>query len=197
MIKEKLSSTIEIAKGEPIKLVAKVAGEPQPKIQWVKDNVPIKESENVHLTQKPDGTVALEIDSAKESDSGKYELKATNVKGTTVSSSDVVIASKQIADSIIKQKLPSNIEIAEGKPLKLEAKVTGNPEVQWTKDGSPVKANENVKIDKKSDGTVSLEIEKAQPEDTGKYELKATTPKTQSVSSSDVVVGGKNFDYEL
>ena len=95
-MKEKLPSTIEIAKGEPIKLVAKVAGEPQPKIQWVKDNVPIKESESVHLTQKPDGTVCLEIDSAKESDAGKYELKATNAKGTTTSSSDVSISGKNL-----------------------------------------------------------------------------------------------------
>ena len=96
LIKEKLVSKIEIAEGEPIKLVAKVAGEPQPKIQWVKDNVPIKESENVQLTQKPDGTVALEINSAKESDSGKYELKVTNAKGTTISSSDVSISGKSL-----------------------------------------------------------------------------------------------------
>ena len=96
MIKEKLTSKIQIAEGESIKLVAKVAGEPQPKIQWIKDNVPIKESENVHLTQKPDGTVVLEIDSAKESDSGKYELKATNAKGTATSSSDVSISGKSL-----------------------------------------------------------------------------------------------------
>lgn len=92
MIKEKLTSKIQIAEGEPIKLVAKVAGEPQPKIQWVKDNVPIKESENVHLTQKPDGTVALEIDSAKESDAGKYELKASNSKGKANTASDIAVS---------------------------------------------------------------------------------------------------------
>ena len=96
MIKEKLPSKIETAKGESIKLVAKVAGEPQPKIQWIKDNVPIKESDNVHLSQKPDGTVSLEIDSAKESDTGKYELKASNSKGSATSTTDIVVSGKII-----------------------------------------------------------------------------------------------------
>ena len=43
------------------------------------------------MSQKPDGTVSLEIDSAKESDAGKYQLKASNSKGSAKSTSDVMI----------------------------------------------------------------------------------------------------------
>lgn len=95
-------------------------------------------------------------------------------------------------DKIIKQKLPSKIEIATGQPLNLQAKLEGHPlpEVQWLKDGIKIESNEDVKIIKKPDGTVALNIEQARPEDSGKYELKAIGPKGESTSYSDVVVGG-------
>lgn len=85
---------IVIAKGEPILLIAKVQGSPE--IQWSKDRIPIKQSEDVHLEQKPDGTVKLEIDSAKESDSGRYELKASNSEGTATSAINIQISGKWI-----------------------------------------------------------------------------------------------------
>ena len=87
--------------------------------------------------------------------------------------------------------MPSNIEVAEGKPLKLEAKVAGKPEVQWSKDGTQLKPGDNVKIDKKPDGTVSLEIDQTKSDDSGKYELKVIDSKAKCISSSNVVVEGK------
>ena len=89
-----LPPTVQSIKGEPIKLVCKVEGEPQPKVEWSKDNIPIKESENVHLGQTPDGTSILLIYSAKESDAGEYKLKASNPKGTTTAKSDIKVNRK-------------------------------------------------------------------------------------------------------
>ena len=112
----------------------------------------------------------------------------------------MLISGEPTADSMIKQKLPPKIEVAEGKPFKLEVKVDGRPlpDVQWFKDGVPLKPNEHIKFGIKPDGTVTLEIKEAQPGDTGKYELKATSPNGQSsATSSDVVVGSKNIDSNI
>ena len=100
---------------------------------------------------------------------------------------------KPLDASIIKENLPSNVNIAVGQPLTLQAKVASNLpiNVQWIKDGIPIKQSDSIKIDGiKSDGTVSLKIEQTQPQDAGKYELKATGPKGEAVSSSNVVIGG-------
>ena len=102
---------------------------------------------------------------------------------------------KPLDASIIKEKLPSNVNIAVGQPLNLQAKVASPApaNVQWFKDGIPIKQSDDIKIDKKPDGTVSLKIEQTHPEDTGKYELKVSDSKGESVSSSDVLVGGTKF----
>ena len=99
---------------------------------------------------------------------------------------------KPLDASIIREKLPSNVNIAVGQPLNLQAKVASPvpANVQWFKDGIPIKQSDDIKIDKKPDGTVLLKIEQTQPQDAGKYELKATGPKGEAVSSSNVVIGG-------
>lgn len=91
VIIEKLPKNIQVLKGEPLKLVAKIEGSPKAKVEWSKDGVPLKESEKMKLLKKPDGNVLLEINSANESDAGKYELKVSDAAGATTSSSDIVV----------------------------------------------------------------------------------------------------------
>lgn len=94
--------------------------------------------------------------------------------------------------------LPSNLNVVVGKPLNLQAQVDGRPlpDVEWFKDGVPLKPSEHVKFGIKPDGTITLEIKQARPEDTGKYELRATCPAGKFVTASDVVVGGNyNNNY--
>lgn len=106
---------------------------------------------------------------------------------------NIHLSAKISEDSVFKQKLPSNLTVGVGKPLKLQAQVYGVPlpNVQWFKHGIPLLPSEHVKIDIQPDGTVTLTIDQTKPEDKGKYELRATIPDGTAASVSNVTVSGK------
>lgn len=64
-----------------LRLEAKVSGKPTPKVTWLRNNEPLKKSENVKETF--DGkNIVLEITGAdSEVDSGDYKCIATNPLG--------------------------------------------------------------------------------------------------------------------
>jgi hypothetical protein len=70
------------------------------------------------------------------------------------------------------------------------ARVDGEPmpKTEWTKDGKPIKASDRIIIEAKPDGTVSLSIDNAKLQDSGKYAVKATNPKGEVSSSTNVKV---------
>ena len=93
-ITTKLPSNIEVEEGETIKLVAKFDGDAETKVEWICNNIALKPSENVIMFQNIDGTVSLEITFASQTDSGEYELRVTNSKGSAKSSSNVKVSSE-------------------------------------------------------------------------------------------------------
>jgi len=198
MIIKKLPESVQVVEGKPLNLVAQVEGEPIPEVKWTKDGVPIKPSEGVKIETKPDGTVALSIDCAQPQDAGKYAVIAKSPSGEVASSSDVDVLKGDRKPFVFKQQLPDSINVVEGEPLNLVAKIAGKPlpNVQWTKDGVPIKPSEGVKIETKPDGTVSLSIDCAQPQDAGKYILSVDTPSGQVSSSSDATVS-KSRTYRI
>lgn len=179
-----LPDIVSAKEGEPLKLTAKVDGD-QPEIQWLKDGKPIDpNTPGVTMNQKPDGTVELIIEKAKPEDSGKYGLVVSGAGGSAESSTKADVTPTK-APSIV-QELPDSVTANEGEHLKLTAKVDGdNPEVQWMKDGKPIDAKtQGVTTIQKPDGTVELVIEKAKPEDSGKYGLVVSSPHGTAESST-------------
>ena len=189
---------IEVNENETVSLDIKVSGNPT-EVSLFKDGKDISAEATVTIKQTSNEDYIIVIEKIKYIMAGEYQCKIANKYGHDVSKGRVSVKRKSVEekaakDSIITQNLPSSINVVTGQPLKLDAKVEGSPspDVEWLKDGIPIKPSENIIIEKKPDGTVSLEIKQAQPGDSGKYELKATSPKGQSVSSSDVKVGGKH-----
>ena len=192
---------IEADEGETVSLNVKVDGSPTPDVKFVKDGKDLSAESNVTIKKEGEKGFVMTIMNIKYQMSGEYECQISNKLGKQVSKGTVTVLrkskdeedkSKEKEDLLIKKKLPSDVDVTPGKPLNLEAKVDEQSDVQWFKDGVAVESSEDVKIIQKSDGTVALKIEQTQPEDSGKYELRASGSKGESVSSSDVKVGGKN-----
>uniref|UniRef100_A0A0N5A493 non-specific serine/threonine protein kinase n=1 Tax=Parastrongyloides trichosuri TaxID=131310 RepID=A0A0N5A493_PARTI len=68
-----------IQKHHQCKLICSVTGNPTPKIEWLKDGVPVNQ-DRVQLNYKA-GVCSLEIFNAKKEDAGEYVCRATNDLG--------------------------------------------------------------------------------------------------------------------
>lgn len=71
--------------GESLNLAVHVTGDPDPQIQWIKNNNPLSSSEVVDLKYK-NGIAKLNINEVYPEDEGVYTCKATNVMGTAETS---------------------------------------------------------------------------------------------------------------
>lgn len=92
----------------------------------------------------------------------------------------------------------SDTRLQAGSPLKLECKVTSQPEAEfeWFKDGERITPNDRVHIDTLNDGTSRLWIEKALTSDDGMYRCVAKNA-TGAASSKATVSVRRKFDQIL
>lgn len=186
---ESLPATTKIAEGETLKLVAKVSGSPLPEVKWYKDNEEVIPDERTTIQLLPDGTAILKIANALPQDSGNYKMVAENSSGkvATQTCADVKKLPKK---GTIDTSLPGQVKVTQGQPLKLTAKISGHPkpEIQWMKDGRPIRAGGRAILSTLPDGTVSLEIDLCNPEDAGKYTLTVSNNLGESVAESNVEI---------
>ncbi|XP_015490360.1 myosin light chain kinase, smooth muscle isoform X3 [Parus major] len=79
---------------------------------------------------------------------------------------------------------PQSLEASEGQEIKFKSKVSGKPkpDVEWFKEGRPIKAGEDVQI-YEEDGIHCLWIKKAYLRDSGSYSCTAVNPKGQTSTS--------------
>lgn len=72
-----------VKEGSPIELQVKVVGQPAPEIKWLHDGEEIvPDNKHIKITEQPDGTSSLVIDTARPKDSGEYVVIAANDSGT-------------------------------------------------------------------------------------------------------------------
>ncbi|EEC19673.1 conserved hypothetical protein, partial [Ixodes scapularis] len=179
-----LPSKVRVDEGQPLKLEAKIPGHPLPDIQWLKDGEPVVPSNRVKLSQAPDGTVVLEVDSAKPGDAGHYTVVARNDQGKATSETDVEIPSTPAFSEGLK-----DATLTEGCPGKLEAKLSRcspPPDVEWYKDGEPILPSDHMQPVQEPDGTVALKIDKVTPDDAGHYSIVAGNDEEKAISDADV-----------
>lgn len=185
----KLATTTKVEEGEPLQLSVKVDGSPMPDIKWYKDDQEIIPDDHIHLSVLPDGTAQLEIASAEPKDSGVYKLVAANPSGQVATQTNADVKKKP-KKATVDQALPSTLTAVQGEPLKLTAKISGHPtpDVKWLKDGRPIRNGGRVNISELPDGTVSLEIDAAKPEDAGNYSLVVSNDLGENSSDAAVEV---------
>nr|XP_042904670.1 obscurin-like isoform X3 [Parasteatoda tepidariorum] len=183
---------LKIKDGETGQLSVKVVGEPKPTLRWLKDGKELIPTNRVESVEEPDGTVALVIKNARPEDAGDYSVVVQNSLGEAKSEAPVEV---QYPPTFQKPLKPVNV--VEGYPAKLEAKLAGSPppEIKWFKDGEEVKPdNVHVKEIISPDGTVALLIDNCKPEDAGKYSLVAKNPLGENSSSGGLGVSDKTSD---
>ncbi|KAG8183020.1 hypothetical protein JTE90_017107 [Oedothorax gibbosus] len=173
--------------GEQFKFEAEVHGYPAPEITWFKDNKPVES----HLTASKSGDVyKLEGTAKSVEDAGTFTCKAKNPAGEDSRKSTL-----KISDFAPKftEKLPSSIDLVEGEPLNLKAKVSGKPvpEIKWVKDGKPLRPSSHLTMKVSPDGTAELSVQNMTHEDAGVYKVVAENEKGQAATESSVGVAFK------
>ena len=141
------------------RLVITSVGSPQPTIKWFKDDIELKNVSN----QISNDTYELIIPNVKLEDEGIYKAIVSNDIGDKESQCKLTIT----APTDLQCEFSEQQIVQVGQPIHLECYVTGRPQpdVTWTKDGKEIKQSDRVKMIKKPDGTCSMTIKQAMPDD--------------------------------
>ncbi|XP_061016921.1 hemicentin-1 isoform X2 [Dama dama] len=163
-----------------IKLECETRGLPMPVITWYKDGQPVISSSQALYVEKGQ---FLHIPRAQLSDSATYKCQVTNVAGTAEKSFHVDIYVPPMIEGDLAAPLNKQVIVAHS--LTLECRAAGHPPpvLTWLKDGVPVKAGGNIRIEA---GGKKLEITRALEVDRGQYVCVATS-----------VAGEKEIKYEV
>ncbi|XP_046430796.1 obscurin isoform X7 [Neodiprion fabricii] len=166
-----LPRSAEVDEGEPLELKAKLDGSPIPSVKWFKNGEEVKPDGHIKIESLPDGTVKLTIENVKPTDCGAYKLIATNPNGDAAALCAVAVKPEPKKPSFVKGLEDAKAIV--GQPLKLEAQVVAfpNPQIQWCKDGVPIRQTKEVNFSNDPNGLIGLSIDKVRPEDAGTYSL--------------------------
>ncbi|XP_051165291.1 obscurin isoform X2 [Leptopilina boulardi] len=183
-----LPKSLNIDEGKPLELSINVDGSPIPIVKWYKDGEEIKPNDHIKLNKLPDGTMKLSIDRVIPTDCGAYKVVSKNSGGEETSLCAVAIKPKARKPSFSK-----NLEDAKalvGEPLKLEARVDAfpNPQLQWLKDGFPIRPSKEINFVNEPNGLIGLTIDKLRPEDAGVYSLVVTNELGEITGTANVQV---------
>uniref|UniRef100_A0A674IMN9 Hemicentin-1 n=1 Tax=Terrapene triunguis TaxID=2587831 RepID=A0A674IMN9_9SAUR len=171
----------QVIAGNSLTLECKAAGNPPPLLTWLKDGVPVKASDNLHIVS---GGKKLEILNAVEADHGQYICVATSIAGEKEIKYDVEILVPPLVE---RGEEPSNYIVILHSPLELDCPATGTPPptIMWLKDGQPVEEGDGYKI--LLNGRKLL-ISRAQVSDTGRYKCVATNKAGDHERELDITV---------
>lgn len=182
---EQVESPFRISDDGDVTMEVKVAGNPDPEIEWTRDDQPIKESDRIQLLKKGDNVYSLVIKGAQPEDEGKYTCTATNPAGKTMRTYTLNIGGVKtkplgpLEEAIAPPKIlerpergPS-FDVSEDGDVKLEVHFSGQPEVEWSKDGVPIQESSHFQMQSK-EGVHTMVIKGAIPDDKGLYKCTAS-----------------------
>ncbi len=179
-----------------MKLQCDISGRPAPDVEWFKDDEPAENIRQIKI-DNVSGLCTLKIKSLKPGHSGTYRCVATNAAGTAETAT-VVTVREEIAPPEMKERL-RNKDVREGERVKLELRVTGEPELTWTKDGKAIKSEGRFLITNTptANNTYSLEIRDCTLQDSGRYKCVAKNSRGQVFCSCTVSVLEKQLAPEF
>ena len=197
-----LASAFQISDDGDVTMEVKVAGNPFPEIEWTRDGEPIKESDRIHVLTKIDDIYSLVIRGAGPKDEGEYTCTATNSAGKTMRTFTLNVddtTSKHVAPVEEAVAPPRVMELPERRAsfhisyegdVKLQVKFSGEPEIEWSKDGKPVHNSSHIQLQSK-EGVHTLLIKGATPDDKGLYKCTATNKAGMAWKTFTVEFEGK------
>uniref|UniRef100_A0A914RXC9 Ig-like domain-containing protein n=1 Tax=Parascaris equorum TaxID=6256 RepID=A0A914RXC9_PAREQ len=194
--------------GQKVALECQVEGHPEPVVKWLKDGQNVTQCPDYEISE--DGVKhRLLIPNVQAPDSGRFTIQAMNAAGVKQSSCTLIVAPaptpipgvKSIAESPAPPQTPVGpsaplfLKELKHQPLKpgaqvvLEARVVGNPppQVEWLKNGSPLK-NYRAKTEyDPHSGICLLTIPQMFTDDIGEYTCKATNTNGVAESSAHLL----------
>lgn len=166
----------------------------------------IPDGQRIKVVNLPDGSQALIIDKVTPEDAGEYQVIAGNTEGTSSCKGVVSVVGKLQSD--VPEEKPAfvnpmrDVYVEEGQPLSLSASFVGNPipEVNWTKDGTPLQPADRLTVT--CDGKkTELEINPCEPNDAGVYECRISNPlgddSTKSTANVRKIFQSPNFTQKF
>lgn len=212
----KTLSDVKATEGSPVKLECVVKGEPEPTVQWLREDLPIDPSPDFDMFYK-DGTATFNIHEIYLDDAGKFSCSAVNPAGTITTSCKVSVEAKPAPKPAApppppkeeekpKKKTPiappefiKHLEpgrFSEGQPAHFFCQVSGEPkpDVTWYRNGQEIQSGYRflTRYDKES-GRAELEITMLFEEDQGTYTATAKS-KAGQISSSAPLLPEAQYD---
>ncbi|XP_029473326.1 LOW QUALITY PROTEIN: hemicentin-1 [Rhinatrema bivittatum] len=165
--KEKLTN-VSVVINQSTSIFCDASGAPSPIITWYKDEVQVVESNVLQILQN--GRI-LKLLKAVPSDSGRYTCRAINIAGSSEKLFNIDV---HVPPTIAGAVIPSEVNVALSKEIRLECKVKGTPfpAIQWFKDGKPLFFGDS-NYELLSKGQI-LQIKSSRLSDRGRYQCSAT-----------------------
>uniref|UniRef100_A0ABM5GDB4 Hemicentin-1 n=1 Tax=Pogona vitticeps TaxID=103695 RepID=A0ABM5GDB4_9SAUR len=171
----------QVVAGSSLVLECNAAGNPPPLLTWLKDGIPVKASDNLHIVS---GGRKLEILKAGETDLGQYVCVATSIAGEKEIKYDVEIL---VPPSVEGGNDSSDHIVILHSPLELDCPATGSPlpTIMWFKNGLPIEGGVGYKFLLNGHRLV---ISRAEVSDTGHYQCVATNKAGENKKEFEVTV---------
>ncbi|KAJ8321036.1 hypothetical protein KUTeg_002623 [Tegillarca granosa] len=182
MFKKKLQKTY--VENSTARLECVVAGIPLPKVLWLKNNRPLKDSDKCNVIVDGDTNI-LEFPKADRDDTGLYTARAMNANGSTISTAELYVGDVQPSaltkykEGLIESefKTPAyffqmnSCQVEEGRLARFDCRVVAypRPDIVWMKDGKIVEPGDRHKLLNFNNEIYSLLIQNVELIDKGRY----------------------------
>ncbi|KAK7889294.1 hypothetical protein WMY93_024854 [Mugilogobius chulae] len=162
-------------------LECEAGGHPPPSLTWLKDGVPVQDSEILRVL---DQGKRIKIDSVTVSDSGHYVCVATSIAGEKEIKYDVKVLVPPFIDS---GDSVTDSTVIINSPLELECQASGTPAptITWYKDGKPVRQGEGLRV---AASGRRLVVSRAQVSDTARFQCVASNEAGDHEKDFNVIV---------
>ena len=87
----------EVFEGSAAKFEVRITGEPEPDVEWFKDEQPVEEGGNFRIEFDDTDGCVLVINSTRIEDEGVYRCVASNSFGKAISEAELLVTGKKLA----------------------------------------------------------------------------------------------------
>lgn len=183
---------------EVVIIEATVDSYPMASFQWFYENKPLESTASVKIATKENRSILL-IKQMAPQYAGPYTCRAENVAGSVTCTANVNILETTWEESteinsptFVKRLSPIRVMDGEGVDFTCILKGKPTPKVQWYHNDKPIEETKGISIIQDTEGICNLAIAEVFPEDAGEYTCQALNPVGEALSTTTLIVDGKN-----